>query len=284
MEHIKYVILNGEALKISDPVFYNYNRGFRFGDAVFETMHANGTETQFFEDHYIRIKDAMKLFRMKVPVNFKPSLIYSEIKSLLVRNKLFQGAKVRLSIFRNGAGAYTPETDDVSYFIETEKIPSDKYELNQKGIIIDIYNDLKKPINSFANFKISSAYIYVMASICKRDNNLGDVLLINENGNIIEATSSNLFIVKNDQIYTPSLEEGCVRGIMRNKIIDYCLDLNYTVFDDCTFSSDDLLNADEVFLTNAIVGIKWVLAFKERRFFNKTSKILMRKLNEVAFN
>jgi branched-chain amino acid aminotransferase len=221
---------------------------------------------------------------MKVPVNFKPSLIYSEIKSLLVRNKLFQGAKVRLSIFRNGAGAYTPETDDVSYFIETEKIPSDKYELNQKGIIIDIYNDLKKPINSFANFKISSAYIYVMASICKRDNNLGDVLLINENGNIIEATSSNLFIVKNDQIYTPSLEEGCVRGIMRNKIIDYCLDLNYTVFDDCTFSSDDLLNADEVFLTNAIVGIKWVLAFKERRFFNKTSKILMRKLNEVAFN
>lgn len=284
MTHIKYVILNGEPLKLDEPVFLHSNRAFRYGDAVFETMHANGTEVQFFDEHYERMTNAAIKLKMNLPDDFNKSLLYAEIKSLLVRNKLFQGAKVRFSIFRNGAGTYMPETNRISYIIETEKLPTDKYELNQKGLIIDIYNEIRKPINTFSFFKTSNSQLYVMASIFCKENKFDDVFILNENGNIIEASSSNLFLVKQNQLYTPSLEEGCVQGIMRNKIIEIAIGQKYTVFEDCRITIDDLLHADEVFLTNTVNGIKWVMAFRSRRYFNKVSKSLLSGLNKMVFN
>jgi branched-subunit amino acid aminotransferase/4-amino-4-deoxychorismate lyase len=284
MSLIKYVILNGKPYKIDEPVFMHSNRAFRFGDALFETMHANGTEIQFFDDHFERMKKAMSILKMNFSNNLNKSILYAEIKSLLVRNKLFQGAKVRLSIFRDGAGTYTPETNNVSYFIETEKLDSDLYILNHKGFIIDIYQEIKKPINQFSLYKSSNAQLFVMASIHKNEHNVDDVLIINENGNIIEATSSNVFLVKKNQIFTPSIEEGCVNGIMRNRIIEIAIQKKYTVFDDCRITMDDLLNSDEVFLTNAVKGIQWILAYKNRRYFNKVSKALLIELNRIAFN
>jgi len=284
MTHIKYVILNGEPLKLDEPVFYHSNRAFRYGDAIFETMHANGTEVQFFDAHYERMMNAAKELKMNISDNFNKSLLYAETKSLLVRNKLFQGAKVRLTIFRNGAGTYMPETNQISYLIETEKLHVDSYELNQKGLIVEIFHEIKKPINPFAFFKTSNAQFYVMASIFCKENHFDDVLIVNENGNIIEASSSNLFLVKQNQLYTPSIEEGCIQGIMRNKIIEIAINQKFTVFEDCRITIDDLLNADEVFLTNAVKGVQWVLAFRNRRYFNKVSKSLLSGLNKLAFS
>lgn len=284
MNHIRYVILNGKALKNNEPVFMHFNRAFRYGDAIFETLHANGTEIQFFSKHFERLKKAVQTLKMKFPVNLTESLLYAEAKSLLVRNKLFQGAKVRITFFREGAGTYLPQTNEISYFIETEKIESDKYELNKKGIILGLYTEIKKPIGPFFSFKSSNAQFYVLASIYKNQHSFDDVLLMNENDNIVEATSSNIFLVKKNQIYTPSTEEGCVEGIMRSIIIDLAIKRRITVFDDCIITDKDLLEADEVFLTNAVKGITWILAYKNRRYFNKISKILTNELNKIAFN
>lgn len=284
MNPIKYVIYNGKPLKLDEPVLFHNNRAFRFGDALFESMHANGTEIQFFEQHYERIINALKVLRMNTPENFSLSLIYAEIKSLLVRNKLFQGAKVRITIFRDGGGTYTPETNNSSYFIETEKLASDKYELNRKGHIIEIFPEIKKPVNVLSFFKTANAQLFVLAAIYKTEKKFDEVIILNENGNLIEATSSNLFVVKKNLIYTPSIEEGCVNGIMRNQVIEIAIKNKLTVFEDCRITVDDLLTADEVFLTNAVKGIQWVLAFRDRRYFNKVSKALVAELNKLAFN
>lgn len=284
MDHVKYVVLNGKPLRKEDPVFFHYNRGFRFGDAVFETIHANGTELQFFDLHFKRLQYAMKIFKMDISDNIIQSILYSEAKSLLVRNKLFQGAKVRLTVFRNGAGTYKPETNNVSYFIETEYLNTDKYNLNTKGLIIDIFNEVRKPVNSLSSFKNANSVLYTLASINNSSKKTGDSLIINESGNIIESTSSNIFIVKNKNLYTPSIDEGCINGIMRNIIINLAIDAGFTVFEDCYITIKDMEEADEVFLTNSVIGIKWVLAFKERRYFNKTAKTLIDKLNALAFS
>ena len=107
-------------------------------------------------------------------------------------------------------------------------------------------------------------------------------IILNNQNNIVEALSSNLFFVKDKYIYTPPLSSGCLNGIMRSKIIEIAKSLNYNLIDNLPLNINNLINADEIFLTNAISGIKWVLAFKQKRYYNKTSKILINKLNSIA--
>ena len=279
-----FVIVNGEVLKKDTPVFYHDNRGFRFGDAVFETMHANGTEVQFFNEHINRLKRVLDIFKIDIPESLDEKMLYVQIKSLLVRNKLFQGAKIRLSYFRSNGGTYLPLTNKAEYIIETEKLDSHLYKMNAKGWRVDVFNEYKKDFNLFGQYKNANSLLYVLASIQKQEKSFDDMIILNTDNNIVEGTNSNIFIVKKNSIYTPSIDEGCVQGIMRNNIIDIALSLNYTVFDDCIIVQKDLIEADEMFFTNAVQGIRWVIAYKNRRFFNKTSKKILQKLNELAFS
>lgn len=117
----------------------------------------------------------------------------------------------------------------------------------------------------------------------KNENKWDDCLLLNERQNLVEGISSNLFVVKDGVLFTPSLESGSVNGIMREQIIQIALNLGITVYDDCIIKPEQLKDADEIFLSNAIVGIRWVVAFEERRYFNRSAKILIEELNKKAF-
>lgn len=279
----KYICNNGNFFLSNSPVLTTKNRAFRYGDGIFETMHANGTNVQFIDEHYMRLMYGIEKLYMHLPPYFNLKYINGLIVKLLNKNKLYQGAKIRLSVFRSDGGLYTPLSNNISFIIEAEELEHANYTLNKKGLAIDIYNEIKKNTNYLSDLKSSNALLFVLAGIYKQKNNIDDCIIINQENKIVEAVSSNIFIVKNNQLYTPSLTDGCIPGIMRIQIIKTALSLNYTVFDDCNIMPDDLLSADEVFLTNAISGIRWVVAYKDNRYFNKTSKILTNKLNESVF-
>ncbi|MCK5822930.1 MAG: aminotransferase class IV [Bacteroidales bacterium] len=279
----KYICNNGDFVLSDSPVLTTQNRAFRYGDGLFETMHANGTKVQFLDEHFIRLTYGIEKLKMNIPDYFTINHIKNLITKLLNKNKLYQGAKIRLSVFRSDGGLYTPLSNNISFIIEAEELEHAKYTLNKKGLVIDIYNEIKKNINYFSDLKSSNALLFVLAGIYKQKNKLDDCIIINQENKIVEAVSSNIFIVKNNQLYSPALTDGCIPGIMRTQIIKTALSLNYTIFDDCNIKPDDLLSADEVFLTNAISGIRWVVAYKNNRYFNKTSKLLINKLNESVF-
>ena len=98
-------------------------------------------------------------------------------------------------------------------------IDHSNYELNQKGLIIDVFDELTKPINKLANYKTSNALVYVMAGLFQKQNRLDEAILLNEQGFLCESTSSNVFVVYQNQIYTPALSEGCVAGVMRSVVL-----------------------------------------------------------------
>ncbi|HBF88746.1 MAG TPA: 4-amino-4-deoxychorismate lyase [Bacteroidales bacterium] len=279
----EYIVYNGEYLKKETFQLSTNNRSFRYGDGLFETMHANGRKTQFLTKHFERILNGMQKLKMNIPNQFTVAKIDSLISSLLSRNKMFQGAKIRLAVYRVDGGLYTPDSNNISYIIESEKLEDEIYSLNKTGLKLGIYNSIPKPINYFSDIKSSNSLIYVLAGIFKKENNFDDCILINENNNLVEAISSNIFMVKDDTIYTPSINEGCIRGIMRDTISEIASNIGYIVYDDCILTSDDLLEADEIFLTNAIQGIRWVVALGERRFFCNVSKQLINELNKFAF-
>ncbi|MBU8891546.1 MAG: aminotransferase class IV [Bacteroidales bacterium] len=279
-----FILYNGEYHFKDDFGLKPGNRAFCYGDALFETMHANGTEIQFFEDHMIRLKYGMQVLKMEIPTIIESGFLEKEIIKLLHKNKLYQGVRIRLSIFRNTGGKYTPADNNISYVAETEFIENDYYELNQKGLTIDLYNEIKKPVNQFSNLKTSNALLYVMAGQYAKEKNLDDCLLVNDNGNIVEGISSNIFLIKGETLYTPPLQDGPVAGIMRKQILEIADSVGFKISHESSVKEEQLLNASEVFFTNSISGIKWVLAYKEKRYYNHNAKKLTDKLNMIAFS
>ena len=172
----------------------------------------------------------------------------------------------------------------ISYFCETEYIENDYYELNQKGLIIDLYKDLRKPVNILSNLKSSNSLVYIMAGMYAKENNMDDCILLNENNNLVEGISSNIFLIKGDKIFTPPLKDGPVAGIMRKQILKIADNYGLKISFEDSLNENNLLEADEVFFTNAIQGIRWVLAFKDRRYFNNMAKQFVDKLNLLSFN
>jgi branched-subunit amino acid aminotransferase/4-amino-4-deoxychorismate lyase len=286
MENKHYISQNGNIVTEDELKININNRALQYGDGIFETMHASGNKVQFFYEHMDRLIKSMKILKMEVPVRFSVDTmgLQQEISKLLNKNKLFKGARVRMTVFRQSGGFYAPTSNEAEFIIQCSSLESDKYEFNSKGMLVDIYDEIPKPINYLSRLKLISSSMLVMAGIFKNENQLDECLLVNTKGNIVEGISSNIFIVKENTIFTPSLREGCLAGIMRQKLIEIARKLNYTVQDDAIIKINDLMAADEIFFTNAVHGIQWVLGFKQRRYYNKISNILSDALNQQCFS
>ncbi|MBI9065889.1 MAG: aminotransferase class IV [Salinivirgaceae bacterium] len=259
------------------------NRAFRYGDGFFESMHANGLEVQFINDHFERILYAANCLDLELPEYFSLEFLKKQISGLLSRLKLFQGARVRLSIYRSGEGFYIPETNRADVLIEAAYLSKGFYELNISGITIDVYKDVPKQRTAYGAIKSINAMFYVLAGNYAKKNNLNDVLLVDAQEIIVEATSSNFFAIKGNELYTPSLELGCVHGIMRKQILNRATNMNYIIHENAILKESDLLLMDELFLTNAVVGIKYVSGFRNKRYFKRSAQKMVHALNQLAF-
>ncbi len=274
-----YCNYNGHLISIYEPVVSFANRAFRYGDALFETIRYVNGKIMFLSDHMRRIKVGMTMLRMNIPFDFGVETISNLIRQLIEVNKLPSDVRVRFTVFRNEGGFYTPRSNDISFLIETEALDDTGYRTNDTGFKVDIFHDIRKPKNKLATLKSGNALIYVLAGIYKKDVKLDDVIILNEEGNICESVSSNIFFVKNGSLYTPMLAQGCVEGVMRRQIMEIaqrhrilCYEINIPL--------NTMLNSDEVFLTNAIQGVRWVGEYKTKTYQNKMATFFTEKLNE----
>lgn len=253
------------------------NRALQYGDGIFETMKFANGRINFWEQHYFRLMASMRIVRMEIPLRFSPEFLEQEMQKTLEANDL-DTARIKFLVYRKEGGYYTPDTNDVDYLIFTTSLESPAFQLNEKGLEIDLYRDFYKQKGLLSNLKSSSAMIYTLASIFKKENKLDDVLLLNDDKMVAEASSSNVFMVKDTNVITPPLSDGCIKGVMRNKVLELLPLLGYEVHEQ-SFSPFDLQKADELFLTNATHGIRWVKAYRKKSFQNNCSLELVKKLN-----
>jgi len=279
----EYILLNGKYYLTGEKVLSHRNRGFCYGDALFETIHCLGTQPQFFDLHWKRLTKGMQILKMLPGEDLKADIIQKHIEKLLNRNRIFKGARVRLTVFRESEGFYGPDKDTTSWLIETTVLRHEKYELNQKGFVISVYDEVLKPVNILSNLKTSNALGFILAAKFRSENGFDECLLLNQYGRIAESIGSNVFVTFGNNIITPPLSEGCIEGIMRQTILKIAEEIGYKLFEKPLFERD-IMEAEEVFLTNAIKGIHWVLAYKDRRYFNFIARKLSLKLNTLGFS
>ncbi|TDG36607.1 4-amino-4-deoxychorismate lyase [Pedobacter changchengzhani] len=274
----QFLLFNDEFHPADEPILTATNRGFKFGDGIFESMRMINNKLQFADLHADRLMDGMKALKMDGYALMDDYFIRQKTTDLARKNKWNGNVRFRLAVFRGGSGTYTPESSKAGYVLEGISLKSNKYDLNTKGLIIDVFDELPKPINRLSNFKTSNALLYVMAGIFKVQNGLDEAMILNQNGFLCESISANVFVVYNKQIYTPSLSEGCVGGVMRTAVMRLAKAHNIPLIE-AQINPEILKEADEVFITNATQGIQWVMGYGRKRYFNEFSKFLSEKLN-----
>jgi branched-subunit amino acid aminotransferase/4-amino-4-deoxychorismate lyase len=276
-----WINLNGNLFPSGEVGIAPDNRAFRYGDSLFETIRMAYGKVQLLDGHFERLAAGMKSLEMEMPDDFSPERFRSEIEELCKMNTVNGDARIRLTVFRNEGGFYAPVTNSVSYLIEANPLSHQGYVLNSKGYTVDVFPNIKKPLNCLSGLKTANALIYVMGGVFKNKHGLDDCVIINEKGNICEAITSNLFVVKNGALYTPALEEGCVPGVMRQQVLRIARENRVAVYE-ISLLMNVLLNADELFLTNAVNGIIWVGAYKGKRYLNNTGKQFSERINAAA--
>lgn len=276
---VSYINNNGEILENIGGSIIAGNRGYLYGDGVFESIRIKNGEILNLDAHISRMLEGAKALKIRVPNFYNVTFFKQKIEELLQHSNITDGGRVRISLDRAHGGTYKPETNESHYFIEVYPLPYNNFELNSRGWEVDLYRDLKKQNNKLANFKTKNGLIYVMCSIAAQEKQLDDLLITNEQGIIIEGSSTNLFIVSNGVLYTPGLEDGCLAGVMRMNIINLALKNGVKVYE-CSIMPQNLLTADEIFLTNAIKGVIWVGGYRTKRYFNTIAKKFVNMLNE----
>ncbi len=269
---------NGEIVPANQRVLQLNNRAFRYGDGLFESMRMIKGQLQFPALHENRLQLGMKALKLDNFSAFDIDFLKEKAKELSTRNKSKNG-RLRLTVFRDAEGLYTPTDNKTGYTLEWETLEDQEYTLNTRGLIVSVYEDLPKPINILSNLKTCNSLQYVLAGVYKQRNYLDDAFILNQTGFLCESISSNIFIKYNGTLYTPALSEGCIKGVMRQVVIELALKNSMEIVE-AQINPQVLNEADEVFLTNASRGIQWVLGFNRKRYFYEVSKLLSQKLNE----
>ena len=275
MINLNGTITSHEAAKLSLK-----NRGLLYGDAVFETIKAVNGQLFFWEDHYFRLMASMRILRMAIPMHFSMEFLEDEIKKT-IRAAAFdkQAVRIKLYVNRKEGGKYNPTNHDVDYFIELEATGNPFYTLNEDPYRVELFKDHYIYANLLSTLKSNAKTINVLGSIYATENGYQNCLLLNEKKMVVEALQGNLFLVKGTTIITPPTSDGCLRGIIRKQLIEIAKTLKEYTIEEKSISSFDLQKADELFVTNVMIGIQPISNYRKKKYGTEVAKMLLQKLN-----
>jgi branched-chain amino acid aminotransferase len=280
-----FINYNGNLLPSSQPLLTANSRGFRYGDGLFETMLVKTGGIRLKHFHFERLISGMRLLRFEVPPDFTADQLERQILELsAINGGALSGrpggsdsVRARMVVFRGEGNLSGPMDPTPNYIIQTGPLPPASKAWNEEGLVIDVFPDGRKAADGLSGLKSNNYLLYVMASIYAREHGFDDCLILNCQGRFADSTIANLFYTKGDTIYTPPLSEGGVAGVMRRYLLESLPRAGYTVREQPT-GLDDLVQADEIFLTNALKGINWVRSFRGSTYTHRLAADLYRRL------
>ena len=271
---MRYINYNGNIYPEHETLLPVTNRAYRYGDGFFESMVMFNKKMPLLEYHWSRIVFTTEVISAFLPPAFDITTLESMILDLASVNDAVKNARLRVQFFRKGQGLYLPDDDEMGYSITMDKLDNDRFEPGE-GLKAGLRDDCFKGLSMVSDMKNSGALMYVLAAQFARAEGWDECILTNHFGKICEGLNSNVFIVKGDKIITPTLESGCVNGVMRS----YLIGLLGERAEEREFELDELLNADEVLLTNAIKGVQWVREINGKIYANKEAVALTDLIN-----
>lgn len=240
------ILINGESRQTLDIT----DRAFQYGDGLFETIEVLNGQPTLLNRHLSRLEYGCQ--RLKIPT-VDSKLLNSEIKQL--SSQLEHGIiKIIISRGSGGRGYRCPDNAKPTRIISTHPHPNYPKYFQQQGITVLFCNTQLSLNPALTGIKHLNRLEQVLARAEWNDNNIQEGLMLDRAGKVIEGTMSNFFYVKNNTLFTPAEDHCAVAGIMRALILELAekngLSISHRLAD-----KDMLLQADEAFVCNSVIGI-----------------------------
>lgn len=272
-----YVNQNGKVIKETTASVSVNNRSFRYGDGCFETMKVIDDKLLFANYHFERLFSSLALLQFDLPSYFTPDYLQEQVLALAKKNYHNKLARIRLMIYRGDGGLYDPQNHFPNYLIQTWDLNPANNHLNENGLIIDVFEGAVKHADAYSAIKSNNYLGYAMAALWVKQQHINDAILLNPFGRVADATIANVFIIKDGFAKTPLLSEGGINGIMRRNLLEKLPSIGIGA-QETTLTVQDLLEADELFLTNSIYGIRWVKKLREKEYGNNTAALIFKRI------
>ncbi|MEO6917400.1 MAG: aminotransferase class IV [Chitinophagaceae bacterium] len=262
-----FIHSNGLIIDAGDFRICPDNRGFRYGDGLFETMKVRDGEILLEALHFERLFSSLRLLRFDIPEYFTDSYVREQVGLLLEKNGHRSLARVRLMVYRGDGGLYDSADHRPQLLIQSWPLQE---QIAGPGLQIDIFPDSRKACDLFSGIKSNNYLCYSMGALFAKRHALDDALILNHFNRVSETTIANIFIVIKGLIKTPPLTEGCVNGVYRRYLLQ-CFIQHRIEFVEEAVTVEMMLQADEVFITNAITGIRSVQRCREVVYGSETT-------------
>ncbi len=263
---------NGSLISTSSKSISAENQIAQYG--VFETMRYSNSTIKNLADHFERLWKGLEVLKIKIPEYYNSEFLEEEVNKLF-KSCEYKNARIRLSIIEKSGGT---SSEKVCFIIETSPITAQQKNFITSDFSISLYNEVGIMAGKLSAIKTNNRLPYILAKKFADENNLNDAILLNQFGRICDSSIANIFLIKDEIIITPPISEGCVAGIMRRNIIILLSSLGY-IINERPVDSETIKHADEIFLTNSIIGMQPVSNFNGKVLENKFSRKLFNLIN-----
>ncbi len=223
------------------------DRGFQYGDGLFETMFFKDGSIPLARYHEHRLQRGMFALGLQTDYSAFAGYWIEKASQLIKENSLDHASyRVKYYAWRTEGGYYTPQDDRIHHMISVEPyepaITERKIAISERAVV---------NYHPFSRFKTSNALTYIVAGREMRERQLDDIVLLNNNGHVAEGLFSNIFWIKDDTYYTPHIQTGCKEGVMRKHILKQ-LAKHHNRPEKVKATPEEVQEADHIFLTNAL--------------------------------
>jgi branched-chain amino acid aminotransferase len=259
------VNINGEILDPQNAKISIFDRGFLYGDSIYEVTYSDNNSLLFFDEHLDRLFRSAELLNMQMFIS-RDEIISEALKTL--KASKISKAYIRIVITR---GETQITLDPNASFknnlvIIVKPAPEYPQKLYNKGLHLAVVSVVRNDTKSTdPNAKSGNYLNNVMAIAEAKRIGADDAVMVNRHGDITEGSTFNIWAVKNGTIYTPPVASGLLKGITRSKVLSICKD-NHLAHNLETFTPEFLIDADEVFITSSTKGIMPVYRINDRQY------------------
>jgi branched-subunit amino acid aminotransferase/4-amino-4-deoxychorismate lyase len=271
----KYILVNGtfvptEEYRISLPE----SDGFLFSEKIRSVR----TAFPFFKETLDLIKRKLRIFGQSFAdlTASDGSGLKRQLERTLTKNKHFLGA-VFIVTFRFSELK-------IHYTIQSEKLENTAYELNEKGLYVEAFDEIKKPASIISMLSIGSEIYWNIARNQLTNPMTDHFLIINTENHIVEISESNIYVLKGKTVRGASIAQGAYLDVTRPLMLKIFSKFNLEFSEEPGISLQDIREADEILIVNAIDGIRWIVGFEGKRFFNHTIRKISEEFNQSLTN
>lgn len=251
-----YYIFNAELLETNTSFANNpFSDGLNYGYALFETIKVTNLSAEFLAEHIQRLRQSSAA--LNIDLNYSDQEIKYYVEKLIEKNA-FNGA-IKILLAKN------INSSDLIITMKEKKYQPEDY---QKGFNLKISQVLRNSTSKIIKHKTTNYLENILEFRKAKAEGFDEVIFFNEKGYLAEGAISNIFIVNEQKIYTPGLENGLLNGILRKKVLSQ----NYYQVEERNIGLDLINEADEIFITNSLLKIMPVRAIANTQFKNSNFK------------